>query len=340
MIVDRLNPELIHTMRTTHTNGRRTFTIIPWDYIRSTAPNGGFPDVRSDTAERHLAVYEHLGVRLKEWVKTTGRSTEPWEILNGTSSINNHEPDPIGCTNLHKNLIRRIAYFFNGLAAAWHYNRTWDSSQFAAFLGIQCPADLLKPLTIKARAPSALPVWISTLAGIRLKVSPNEYHPGALWTDEADLCVSVWKNRRPFWSLRIGYSYENDGSSWCIKTDQKPGESLEAMLARAWQDFHPRVDWPPGCEPGQYLWRLGCWHQRRVEYLRLHEALITLFVSEQTKGRKYLGDYDWMPALTTLCMQQGNSGIHARKMPVTRGRVATLRRWATQGLQMRPSNGY
>lgn len=320
-------------------NGKRQFQIVPWQIIASALRHGYHYPYKNGTTERLLATYQWLTMQLQEWAASHPalcKNTVPYEFLNATSSINNHSVNELPCYHLNETLIDRLACFFTGLNSAWFHNESWPIASFARHLGINGPGDLLKPLDISSRAPSQLPLWINHLYGIRLaRPGPNEYHPDAIWTHGACLNLITSRRKRPYWALSIEYSYRDESSSWAIGTYQKCGETLEHMLLRAEADFSAKVDWPakiPEDHRGVYWYQI--WSGRYREYNRLKQAL------DQAMSAESGVDPYWENYLAAIGMRQSNSGISARKIPVTPSRLRTLRRWALAGTALRPSNGY
>lgn len=125
---------------------------------------------------------------------------------------------------------------------ALYMQRLATSAAFARFarqqLGFRRPD---RPLTLPFHRPrTVLPNWLGHLHGVRLKTSPNRYHPEAVW-----LHGGVWHfdARTCRLGFSISYAYRHESASWCIGLAARPGETLGAFLPRLWRWLEPQIQW-------------------------------------------------------------------------------------------------
>jgi hypothetical protein len=308
----------------THTNGKRQFHIVPLE-ILATATAGSVIGPSYIPTAALLAAWQHLYERLHLWHRQHHgpahlSQTEPFHWLMDTSAHGYQNVDAISCYSLRQCLTEALCAIFKRLA---FWQTEPKMREFARCLGFTA---LHKPLLITARQAGQLPTWIEHCYGIRLKQSPNEFHPGAVWTHGAALQLRHSNRKHAYWTLRIEYSYRDESSSWCLKWQQNPGETLERMLDRAKDDFFSRVDWGRHhpCPDTLRWWSIAYRHRSRLQ-----ESLNTLFCDNGYR----LGD--WELPILDLCMGQSTAGVNAHRIDLSKSRLRTLRNWAAQTLKVR-----
>lgn len=236
-----------------------------------------------------------------------------WEILNGTSSINNSHLDGFDAGEAGAQARARLAKLFQH--AGWET----EAGLFLWRLGIREAGDLGKPITIPGRPPKycwGLPWWANQ-RGRLFKKSPNRYHPKARWVEKCRLGYSV---RTHTWSVVFFYSYPHDSSSWSDGVTQRRGESLEKFGNRvtAWIEdkFVPESRNGP-------LWRPA----RERRWTKAHDAMEVLF--------GWRGDVptDYSEQVADI-LQHTSSGFFA----FSKARLATLKRWAREERRKNPDN--
>lgn len=303
-------------MRTSHTNGRRTFQIIPLQVFAATAP--GERHYQRIHARTLLAIWQHLHEGLRKFHKGPGEMPFWW--LQDTTPTGMQRTYRLDGWHLEEQIGKHINAFFNRVLGK---QMSAEFNLFTASLGIK-PHALHEPMHIACREPSALPAWIRHCEGIRMKTpGPNESHPEAVWTQGATLLLCQGKRKRSYWSLRIEYGYRDDSSTWCLNWDQQPTESFEAMFKRAWNEFSDRVDWG---ERKPMPWHLENFARDERKRQKLIEALGIVFFPENSKAART--PYGFESKIATALMAQDGGGIHEHKIGITTAQLGTLLKWA------------
>ena len=100
---------------------------------------------------------------------------------------------------------------------------------------------LEKALRVPVRKPADdLFGWLAHLRGCRLKVSPNEFHKGAVWLHGAVFGLNRTATR---WRVSVTYSYRHEDSSWGLRFEQNPGENFETFEKRVWAELAQLIQW-------------------------------------------------------------------------------------------------
>jgi hypothetical protein len=304
-------------------NGKRQFLIIPLEILANgCGSNPGTPYLPTTAL---LATWQHLYRQLHLWHQEhygpAHRSKSvPYHWLMDTSAHGYENVNAISCASLREALTLNLCSAFKRLT----FFKDEMMREFASYLGF---TSLEVPMRITARQPSAIPTWIKHCYGIKLQKSPNEYHPGAIWTHGASLQIQGYTRRNPYWALKIEYSYREEDSSWGLKWHQKPGETLESMLARAKEEFFSRVDWGKRHPCPDSLRRMTSEYTTRSN---LKHALSTVFCDN---GYRLIG---WEYPLMDLCLDQSHMGVNAHRIDITPARLRTLKSWAQETLKDRP----
>jgi hypothetical protein len=276
----------------------RRFKFVPATaLIRSVGPYAW-----AVTNAQWFAAYQWFMHRLCEWKKRS----RPYEVLNGTSSINNHAPDPL---HSFYEPTRRLAILFAQVGS--------DSigADFLRYCRIRKWADLGRPITIALPHTDRFPhaSWFE-MVGRTFKTSPNDCHPQATWVQNAAVEID---NNGQLWGLRVEYGYRHDASSWYHRIPQNLKERLDDFVQRANVEMDALLT--PD-ERGRF--RVDDerdWHRSR-------RALQDLFWDEHSY--KPFWEHDMADLLSGV---KGTS-LTANRIVLTPRRMATLKRWARSGI--------
>ncbi|HEG43357.1 MAG TPA: hypothetical protein ENH94_04835 [Phycisphaerales bacterium] len=233
------------------------------------------------------------------------------ELMNATSSRSNLSFDPIRKVNTARD---RIAYL---LMHGWYHPQ---ADEFLAFLGINKWEDLARPIALKGRRPQGFPNanWFK-MRGRVFSYSPNSSHPGATWVQGFHIQFDDYRKR---WSASIEYDYQHGhGSSWTVQIEQKYREHLNS--------FRERVDvWieqqliPEGRKDRERQGREQTWN-------RIHSAMDDLFYHD-FKSDSVLDHEDQMADILVNADGPSVPSLHVGRIRITKSRLATLKRWATE----------
>lgn len=241
--------------------------------------------------------YEWICRKLIEWKP----ESPPYELLNATSSINNH-----GFNNIWKmeTPCERIAYLFKH---GWFYLET---DPFLAYLDINNWGDLAKPIFIKGRRPKEFPnkKWFE-MSGRILNYSPNSCHPKATSVQDFTLQFSSYRKR---WRASIHYSYPHDSSSWEINLEQNYKESLDTFAGRIqnWIDKVLKPDLSPGVR-----------QEKEITWSRVYSAMRDLFWDDYTIC-------DAEDQMANILVKIEGSTLTEGRIILNKQRLATLKKWA------------
>jgi len=272
--------------------------ILPSDALLESL--GGFTSRTYFTGDWFMA-YEWICRKLMQW-KPEG---PPFELLNATSSINNH-----GFNNIwgRETPGERIAYL---LKHGWFRS---EVNSFLAYLNINNWDDLAKPIFIKGRRPKEFPnhKWFE-LEGRILDYSPNSCHLKAIWVQGFSLQFSSYRKR---WIANIHYGYPHDSSSWEISLEQNYREFLDTFAGRIqnWIDKVLKPDLSPGVRK-----------EKEITWNRVYRAMRDLFWDNHSicDAEEQIAD--------ELVKIEGSTLTEGR-MILNKQRLATLKKWAKQSL--------
>lgn len=181
-------------------------------------------------------LYMDFVAKCNDWNKQINDGRGHFQVMNDTSSINNHEPWPISSD---EGAYQRLAKLFSGAG------NTWADGEFLRFCGIYDAEDLLCNYRYTVRKPTGFATrkWFDVYHRRMLK-SHNSCHPDAVWACGAYIQLN---RTGDLWKYAISYSYEWDSSSWEVALYQRRRESLCGFAKRVDQfideilgteDFH------------------------------------------------------------------------------------------------------
>ena len=246
-------------------------------------------------------LYEYFVSRCREWQDSQPMEIGMFQVLNGTSSINNWHPWEMGDG---KQLIQRLSVLFGN---AGENNSAGD---FLRFCKIRRWSDLDRAIEFRCRSPKRFAVrdWFN-VEHRKLIKQHNEYHPGAMWACRSAVMLSDHNMR---WIYRIYYSYEWDNSSWNVSIYQRRRETLTG--------FSKRVE----AFIVETLGEENYWDKRRRESdIRSRSHFIRsfdhLFYSNI--------DPDFESSLTAIAMECEGSSLTSHKITLDASKKRTLKRW-------------
>jgi hypothetical protein len=283
---------------------RRRFTFIPADVLC---------DYGGPYRGQALAMWQWFVQRLAESGIGRGRHSTPYEWINGTSSINNHEPNPIGGEEFWKEPRRRVVDLL------LHTGRDDGPGRFLRkHCGIPSWASLTKPIIVPIQTSDEFPTaeflgpsWF-TMGGRTFKKSPNSCHSEATWVQDAELELN---DIATLWRLKVEYGYPHDSSSWYWRVAQEKGERLDAFAARVNQRIEEAMT--PDTNPGVR-------REKVREWGRTYEALRGVFYEPTYR---FCG---WEDSLSDEINRIDGSSLMDSRITLTGRRIATLKKWAKE----------
>lgn len=283
-------------------NGKRSFQIIPAHILAGETPG----NVRS------LVIYQWLCRRYSGDERPIAGLSASW-------------PDAWKPALADGFAIPLVTRFFGMLAT---------SPKMAALAATRIGyAGLEQPITVHNRLPPRESCfnWLANLRGVRLKVSPNDSHPGAVWLRRATFWLNEEASR---WTVNITYSYRHNDSGWAIGLQQDPGEKLEVFADRLWHWFEPQVQWR---HPEAWYHRFLCTaehmkrgemehcHRPETEMMKAKDAWRTLF----TTGFRAPGY--WENELAEPLVVDAHDQYRVfKQIEMSSARLRTVKRWIRQ----------
>lgn len=229
----------------------------------------------------------------------------PYELVNGTSSINNHDPDPIAS---REEAVRRLSWLFS---CAGHGSFAGEFLRYR--LDIKNCEDLGREITAKVTTNPDFPnpAWFM-LEGREFVVSPNSQHPNAKWISGVRLRLD---RRGRLWAVDIDYGYPHE-PGWHHFIRQEKGERIGAFVERVDATLNEMLT--PEDPKDRPSWRIGRLRDRNER----RKAWKNLFWDnfESIGFEDELAD-----ALMRITPAGSLSEFRIRLTPE---RLATLKRWA------------
>lgn len=283
----------------------RKFKFTPADAVRERLGQYTATD-----SVRWFAAYQWYVRKLYAWGSQrrdkAGRlEGTPYEYLNATSSINNHEPYPIYDW---KQPLQRLADLMGNVG------NERGAGEFLRYCGLVGWEDLAKPFIITAPYLDGRefprPSWFE-MRGRHFKVSPNPCHAQATWVMSGAVQLNYTGE---LWQVVIEYGYVHDDSHWFVHIRQAKDEPLDVFAERADEEIEKLL------QP-----------DNRVPQFRLQDERDWSQARKSLRGVFYDSDYrliGWEETLADLLAKVGGTSMRAHKIPLTAARLATLRRWA------------
>jgi hypothetical protein len=249
-----------------------------------------------------LGVWQWFVQRLAEYVP---RET-PYEWINGTSSINNHEPWPTGGEDFWVEPRRRVREL---LLRAGQKNRI---GLFLRKCQIPSWASLNRSIIATVRTSDNFPNsdWFK-MTGRTFKKSPNSCHSGAISVHGVTLELSQGGK---LWGVRVEYGYPHDSSSWYWRIRQSSAENLDDFVVRV--DAEIDAAMVPDTVSDRQYWERQWWET--------YKSLRGVFFDE------HIGMPEWEKELADAIGKIDGASMSAHRIRLTRSRLATLKRWAKQ----------
>jgi hypothetical protein len=226
----------------------------------------------------------------------------PYEYLNATSSISNHEPYPIYDW---KQPLQRLADLLGNVG------NERGAGEFLRHCGLDSWEDLAKPfiITVPYADEFPRPSWFE-MRGRHFKVSPNPCHEKATWVMSGAVQLNY---AGELWQVVIEYGYLHDDSHWFKHIRQKKDEPLDVFTARADAEIEELLR--PDTKIAQFrLQDERYWQEAR-------KALRGVFYDSEYR---FIG---WEEEVADLLAGINGTSLPAHKIPLTAARLTTLRRW-------------
>lgn len=165
-------------------------------------------------------LYDHFAKRCVDWMDTR-RGRCCYEVLIDTSGV--------GFWYLEK-MTRKLAAQRVLAKLFAEVGRDSLRGEFLRFCKIKRWSDLDRPIEFRCRLPHDFGrhPWFD-VRGRRLRDSPNQYHPEAVWVHHGQAKFSV-HYRRWYYSLNYSYEWEASGSSCGATT-----AGCRTPAARSWR---------------------------------------------------------------------------------------------------------